>query len=69
MMFVDYDILMCVGYVISNKSHKQQASQATNIISDIVAYAICCLCQIDMFVAYDICLIIRVVPYDVCRLI
>ena len=41
----------------------------TNVISDVVAYDVCRLCQIITFVAYDICRITGFVPYDVCRLI
>ena len=37
----------------------------TNVISDIVAYDVCRLCQIITFVAYDVCRIIRFVAQRV----
>ena len=41
----------------------------TNVISDIVAYDVCRLWQIMMFVAYEVCRIIGFVPNDVCCII
>ena len=61
-----------VTNVIKNKRlkhHRRQMSLTLNIINDIVAYNICCLCKIITFVAYDVCYIIGFVPYDICCLI
>ena len=55
--------------VLNDKHHRRQMSLTLNIINDIVAYNICCLCKIITFVAYDVCCIIGFVPYDICCLI